>query len=190
MRINEGKRQLMAIIAAAVLGLAMVTPATAASGGVTVSGVVSPSLTLELGTTDVFFGPVRPDGVDTVFVDVVAAPQGACYVANAKVDYLVQSNVPWQGYINGETQPGHTAGTDVSDLRWKEEIPPPGLLTYNHCVSNSLTNPVATAPSWSNWVSGGPQSGPIKTHEFALRVEWTDAPGTIDIKVTYKVEQM
>ncbi len=148
--------------------------------------------TVTLGDITADFGTalepsgVASDSTDAVTVFTGSLPdEGACYVwagaGGAGLSIRVRSNIPWNGGIQVSENTG-TSGLTVAggSLRYVEGTAPTSYV--DGCVNSTAFD--MSANTWKSNIGPGDRT---YSHWYALRVRWSDVPGTFSSGVTYVV---
>ncbi len=178
-------------------GALTVSAQTAGSVTVTLSDDTSdlattPEPTVTLDDISADFGTMlEPSGVvsdstDAVTVFTGSLPdEGACYVwagaGGAGLSIHIKSNMPWNGSIQVSENTG-TSGLNIAggSLRYVEGTAPTSY-------ADGCVNSTAFDTSGNTWKSNNGPGDLTYSHWYALRVRWSDVPGTFSSTVTYVV---
>lgn len=181
-----------------VLALALwAAKADAASGSVTVTASNATKFSLSLSTNAVDFGTVDPSGTASNQGDVSSYPDGSngAYYVKSNNGYAetvtVSSNQPWSGSVSAAENTG-TSGMKISkgSLRWA--LGDITSLAQAQSATPFTTSGDSTVFKTASSCSSGAtlQAGTCTyNYDYALRVLWTDAPGTFNSVVTYTASQ-
>ena len=156
---------------AVALGLAsgLVSNASAATGGIAITGAVAPTITLTLPTPAVAFGSLTPDNTGTRSSGVTGiydGSAGSTYTYAVAGDVMVRSNKAWTGSIAATNFAG-PAGVAAGDLR-----------VVATTGGGSLGAPLDFS---------GPKKDNAYHHDYSVRVDWTDDTGSFTTTITYTV---
>lgn len=196
-------KHILGLIGAVALIFSMSAPALAStSGTATVGGSVGATLTLTITDGSVDFTGVSPDGATVLGTTNAVDTNGACYLTDGSganqntAGWIVKSNKSYDGSASVAQGSSHTAGLDPqtklkdagvaqgTTVNTSAFLGGNNALDYADCTSASPVN-------GSNWVSSASATaGQPYTAAFALQVDWLDAPGTIDIVITYQATQL
>lgn len=192
-------RRILAVVAGLLLSLGAVLPhAAMASSTVTVTGTVVGTTQLTLANTSISFGSsIGPDGANGGVYDSTGN-SGACYAATGP-SYTIRSNTSWYGTVAYS----FTSGSQYA-VRWVHAAysspvsnsPTIGTLStssFTACDPGTNANPLnpsgSSGDAWlasssSMFAATNPDTG---TDNFAVTIEWTDAPGSLNLSLTYSL---
>lgn len=187
------KRSLLGLVAGAVMSLGLVMPTLAVEvdgGTVEVDGNNTAKLIVSISTDGIDFGTINPDGLDSVgttdFLDPAGA--GAAYVANTGVTVTIQSNLPWIGKIAAEENSGTSLNMTLANLRYTHADGDSGSPATSYAEATGAPS-IAFDTVAQDWDAGSATQSEAHTDHYALRVDWTNNPGTFSTVVTYSVTQ-
>ncbi|WP_273844085.1 hypothetical protein [Rubrobacter calidifluminis] len=169
--------------------------AYADSGSVTVTASNAAKFSLSLSTNSVDFGNVDPSGAPSNQQDVTAYVDGAngAYYVKSISGYAetvkVSSNAPWSGSVSAAENTG-TSGMKIASgsLRWalgdiSSLAQAQGATPFSTTPDTSVFNTASSCSSGATLQAGSC----TYNFDYALRVLWTNAPGTFSSVVTYTV---
>ena len=193
-------KRIAGLLMVLVLVAVSVAPAGAEQGDVNVTATASSKLVLELSTNAVNFGtnldPAGTDSSASGVTDFIDGENGAVYVAYGAsstyaVTVRVSSNTAWSGSVVATENSG-TAGMSIAngDLRWKLG----DIASLNDALAATAFSTTADEDVFDTAtqcdIGETLQAGNCTySFDYALKVQWTDDPGTFASVVTYQASQ-